>query len=30
LPPDKAALEWIVGQLLDALDAGRFTSVPRD
>lgn len=30
LPPDKAALEWIVGQLLDALDAGRFSSVPRD
>jgi AcrR family transcriptional regulator len=30
LPPDKAALEWIVGQLLDALDAGRFASVPRD
>jgi len=29
LPPDRAALEWIVGQLLDALDAGRFTSVPR-
>jgi AcrR family transcriptional regulator len=29
LPPDKAALEWIVAQLLDALDAGRFTSVPR-
>lgn len=26
LPPDKAGLEWIVGQLLDALDAGRFTS----
>jgi AcrR family transcriptional regulator len=30
LPPDKAALEWIVGQLLGALDAGRFDSVPRD
>jgi AcrR family transcriptional regulator len=30
LPPDKAALEWIVGQLLDALDAGRFASVTRD
>lgn len=29
LPPDKAALEWIVGQLLEALDAGRFASVPR-
>lgn len=26
LPPDTAGLEWIVGQLLDALDAGRFTS----
>jgi hypothetical protein len=25
LPPDKAGLEWIVGQLLDALDSGRFT-----
>jgi AcrR family transcriptional regulator len=30
LPPDKAALEWIVGQLLDALDDGRFGSVTRD
>ena len=28
LPQDKAALEWIVGQLLDALDAGRFTTAP--
>lgn len=28
LPADRAALEWIVGQLLDALDAGRFSSVP--
>lgn len=28
LPPDRAALEWIVGQLLDALDNGRFTTVP--
>jgi AcrR family transcriptional regulator len=28
LPPDKAALEWIVRQMLDALDAGRFASVP--
>ncbi|CQD18024.1 transcriptional regulator [Mycobacterium lentiflavum] len=28
LPPDKAALEWIVGQLLEALDGGRFGSVP--
>lgn len=26
LPPDTTGLEWIVGQLLDALDAGRFTS----
>ena len=30
LPPDRAALKWIVGQLLDALDAGRFTTVPRE
>lgn len=29
LPPDPAALEWIVSQLLDALDADRFSSVPR-
>jgi AcrR family transcriptional regulator len=28
LPADPGALEWIVGQLLDALDAGRFASVP--
>ncbi|BDB44283.1 hypothetical protein IWGMT90018_47290 [Mycobacterium kiyosense] len=28
LPPDKAALEWIVGQLLDALDGGRFRLRP--
>jgi AcrR family transcriptional regulator len=28
LPPDRAALQWVVGQLLDALDAGRFASVP--
>jgi AcrR family transcriptional regulator len=28
LPRDTAALEWIVGQLLDALDSGRFASVP--
>ena len=28
LPHDKAALEWIVGQLLEALDAGRFATVP--
>jgi Bacterial regulatory proteins, tetR family len=26
LPPDTAGLEWIVGQLLDAMDAGRFAS----
>jgi len=26
LPPDKAGLEWIVRQLLDALDSGRFNS----
>jgi AcrR family transcriptional regulator len=30
LPPDRAALQWIVGQLLDALDAGRFATVPRE
>lgn len=29
LPPDRPALAWIVGQLLDALDSGRFDSVPR-
>jgi AcrR family transcriptional regulator len=28
LPQDRAALEWIVGQLLEALDAGRFATVP--
>jgi AcrR family transcriptional regulator len=28
LPQDTAALEWIVGQLLEALDAGRFATVP--
>jgi len=28
LPRDTEALEWIVGQLLDALDSGRFTTVP--
>ena len=28
LPRDAAALEWIAGQLTDALDSGRFTSVP--
>lgn len=27
LLPDKAGLEWIVGQMLDALDAGRFATV---
>jgi AcrR family transcriptional regulator len=26
LPRDKGALEWIVGQLLDALDSGRFAT----
>jgi AcrR family transcriptional regulator len=28
LPRDTDALEWIAGQLLDALDSGRFASVP--
>ena len=28
LPPDAAGLAWIAAQLLDALDAGRFGSVP--
>jgi AcrR family transcriptional regulator len=28
LPRDSDALEWIAGQLLDALDSGRFASVP--
>lgn len=28
LPPDTAGLAWIVSQLLDALDSGRFSSVP--
>jgi AcrR family transcriptional regulator len=28
LPPDSEALAWIAGQLLDALDSGRFASVP--
>jgi AcrR family transcriptional regulator len=28
LPRDTDSLEWIVGQLLDALDSGRFASVP--
>jgi AcrR family transcriptional regulator len=27
-PPDKAGLEWIVSQMLDALDAGRFATAP--
>ena len=28
LPPDPAALAWIAKQLPDALDSGRFASVP--
>lgn len=28
LPPDSAGLAWIAGQLLDALDSGRFATVP--
>lgn len=28
LPPDTPGLTWIVAQLLDALDSGRFDSVP--
>ena len=28
LPRDTAVLEWVVGQLTDALDSGRFASVP--
>jgi hypothetical protein len=28
LPRDSEALEWIPGQLLDALDSGRFATVP--
>ena len=28
LPRDSAALAWIAGQLPDALDSGRFASVP--
>jgi hypothetical protein len=28
LPPDKAGSEWIVGQMLDALDAGLFATAP--
>ena len=30
LPRDTAALEWIARQLTDALDSGRFASVPTD
>lgn len=30
LPPDTPGLRWIVDQLLDALDSGRFRSVPAD
>jgi AcrR family transcriptional regulator len=30
LPPDTAGLRWLVEQLLDALDSGRFGSVPGD
>ncbi|MFB1293880.1 TetR/AcrR family transcriptional regulator [Mycobacterium sp. pW049] len=30
LPPDTSGLRWIVGQLLESLDSGRFGSVPRD
>ena len=30
LPRDSDALEWIAGQLLDALDSGRFASAPDD
>lgn len=30
LPPDKPGLEWIAEQLLDALDAGRFATVPEN
>jgi AcrR family transcriptional regulator len=30
LQPDKPALEWIVAQLLDALDTGRFATVSAD
>lgn len=28
LPPDTDGLAWIVGQLLEALDSGRFKTVP--
>lgn len=30
LPPDTTGLRWLVSQLLDALDSGRFRSVPGD
>lgn len=30
LPPDVAGIAWISAQLLDALDSGRFASVPKD
>ena len=30
LPRDTAALGWIAKQLTDALDSGRFASVPTD
>ncbi len=30
LPKDTAALAWIAKQLTDALDSGRFASVPTD
>jgi AcrR family transcriptional regulator len=29
LPPDKEGLEWIVGQMLEALDSGRFATIPK-
>jgi hypothetical protein len=28
LPPDQTALQWIVAQLLAALDAGHFVTIP--
>jgi AcrR family transcriptional regulator len=28
LPKDKVTLQWIAGQLLDALDSGRFATIP--
>ncbi len=30
LPKDKAALEWVAGQLLEALDASRFATIPAE